>query len=77
MGRLARSFDDMASLLETKNIEHERAEEALNKAYAEMEDRVQERTAELTASNSAMMVEISERSQTEERCGIMNRNIVY
>ena len=66
LGRLARSFDDMASLLETKNIEHERAEEALNKAYAEMEERVQERTAELTASNSAMMVEISERNQVEE-----------
>lgn len=66
LGRLARSFDDMASLLETKNIEHERAEEALNKAYAEMEERVQERTAELTASNSAMMVEISERNQAEE-----------
>ncbi len=66
LGRLARSFDDMASLLETRDIERERAEEALNKAYAEMEERVQERTAELTASNSAMMVEISERKQAEE-----------
>jgi len=66
LGRLARSFDDMASLLETRDIERERAEEALNKAYAEMEERVQERTAELTASNAAMMVEISERNQAEE-----------
>ncbi|MGP8104839.1 MAG: diguanylate cyclase [Desulfobaccales bacterium] len=66
LGRLARSFDDMASLLETRDIERERAEEALNKAYGEMEERVQERTAELTASNSAMMVEISERNQAEE-----------
>ncbi len=54
------------SLLETRNIERERAEEALNKAYAEMEERVQERTAELTASNSVMLVEISERKQAEE-----------
>jgi diguanylate cyclase (GGDEF)-like protein/PAS domain S-box-containing protein len=66
LGQLARSFDDMASLLEARNIERERAEEALNKAYAEMEERVQERTAELTASNSALMVEISERNQAEE-----------
>ncbi len=66
LGRLARSFDDMASLLEARNIEHERAEEALNKAYAEMEERVEERTAELTAYNSALIVEISERNQAEE-----------
>jgi diguanylate cyclase (GGDEF)-like protein/PAS domain S-box-containing protein len=65
LGRLAQSFDDMASLLETRNIERERAEAALNQAYAEMEERVQERTAELTASNSALMVEISERKQAE------------
>jgi diguanylate cyclase (GGDEF)-like protein/PAS domain S-box-containing protein len=56
----------MASMLEARNIERERAEEALNKAYAEMEERVQERTAELTASNSALMVEISERKRVEE-----------
>jgi PAS domain S-box-containing protein len=66
LGRLAQSFDDMASLLETRNIERERAEEALNQAYAEMEERVQERTAELTASNSTLMVEITERKQAEE-----------
>lgn len=66
LGRLAQSFDDMASLLEARNIERERAEEALNKAYAEMEERVQERTAELTASNSALMAEISERNQAQE-----------
>ncbi len=66
LGRLARSFDEMASLLETRNNERERTEEALNKAYVEMEERVQERTAELTASNSALMVEISDRTQAEE-----------
>ncbi len=66
LGRLARSFDDMASLLETRDIERERAEEALNQAYAEMEESVQERTAELTASNSALMVEITERKRAEE-----------
>src|SRR5208337_4081749 len=66
LGRLAQSFDDMASLLETRNIERERAEKALEKAFAEMEERVQERTAELTTSNAGMMVEISERKQAEE-----------
>ena len=32
MGQLAKAFDDMASLLETKNIEREKAEEALCKS---------------------------------------------
>lgn len=32
MGQLARAFDDMASLLETKNLEREKAEEALGKS---------------------------------------------
>jgi PAS domain S-box-containing protein len=66
LGRLAQAFDDMASILETRNIERGRVEEALNKAYAELEDRVQERTAELTASSVALRVEITERQQTEE-----------
>ncbi len=66
LGRLAQAFDDMASLLETRNIEQEKAEEALNKAYAEMEERVKERTAELTASTAALRVEISERKQADE-----------
>ncbi len=65
LGRLARSFDDMAELLERRNIEREQAEEALNKAYAGLEDRVQERTAELAASNAALLGEVAQRRQAQ------------
>ncbi len=59
LGCLAQAFDDMASALETKNFERERAEEALNKAYTEMDERVQERTV-------ALRGEITERQQVEQ-----------
>ena len=65
LGRLARSFDDMAALLERRNIEREKAEEALNKAYAGLEGRVQERTAELAASNAALLGEVAQRRQAQ------------
>jgi PAS domain S-box-containing protein len=65
LGRLAQAFDDMASLLETRDIERQQAEDSLNQAYAGMEERVQERTAELTASTTALRVEINDRKQAE------------
>ena len=42
------------------------AEEALRKAYDELELRVQERTAELGAANAALQAEIAERKRIEE-----------
>ncbi len=42
------------------------AEEALRKAYDELELRVQERTAELAAANAALQAEIAERKRAEE-----------
>ena len=42
------------------------AEEALNRAHAELELRVQERTMELTASIAALHAEITERQRVEE-----------
>ncbi len=65
LGRLARSFDDMAVLLERRNLEREQAEEELNKAYAGLEGRVQERTAELAASNAALLGEVAQRQQAQ------------
>jgi PAS domain S-box-containing protein len=65
LGRLARSFDDMAVLLERRNLEREQAEETLNKAYAGLESRVQERTAELAASNAALLGEVAQRQQAQ------------
>jgi PAS domain S-box-containing protein len=59
LGSLAQSFDEMAALLELRSIERGKAEEELNRAYAEMEKRVQERTAELAASNDALEESLS------------------
>ena len=42
-----------------------RAEEALRKAHAELEERVRERTAELTRANESLRAEIVERKRAE------------
>lgn len=42
------------------------AEEALRRAHHALEDRVQERTAELTATNQQLEIEIAERRRAEE-----------
>jgi PAS domain S-box-containing protein len=46
--------------------ERKRAEAALQKAHSELERRVEERTAELTAANRKMKQEIAERKRVEE-----------
>ncbi len=65
LGRLSRSFDEMATLLERREKERNNAEEELSKAYALLEVRIQERTSELTASNAALLAEIEERTKVE------------
>jgi PAS domain S-box-containing protein len=47
--------------------ERKQAEEALNKAKDELEQRVQERTAELAKTNLALQAEITERKRVEEQ----------
>ncbi len=47
--------------------ERKLTEEELSKAYVGLEVHVQERTAELSAANAALMTEISERKKAEER----------
>jgi len=66
LGKLAKSFDDMASLLEKKDLERKKAEGALKYAYDNLEQRVQERTHELTASNKRLAQEVMEREQAEK-----------
>lgn len=65
LGRLARSFDEMASLVEVREKERNAAAQALNEINAELETRVLERTAALSAANAALKVEIDEREKTE------------
>jgi signal transduction histidine kinase/CheY-like chemotaxis protein len=66
LGRVAKSFDEMASLLEVRNIERKNAEDALSEANSELEMRVKTRTAELSEANAALSLEISERKGAEE-----------
>ncbi len=47
-------------------IERKQSEEALRKAYDELERRVQERTEELVLTNEALLAEIAERKKTEK-----------
>lgn len=46
--------------------ERKRAEEALQKAHDELEDRVQVRTEELVRANAALLAEVTERKRAEE-----------
>ncbi len=67
LGQLAKSFDGMAALLEMRNSERQRAEDALSQANAELELRVRERTAELSALNQALTLEVAERKHAEQQ----------
>ena len=52
--------------LETLKAERQRAEEALQKAYDELEQRVKGRTAELIQANEQLKKEVGERKRAEE-----------
>ncbi|MBC8248390.1 MAG: GAF domain-containing protein [Anaerolineales bacterium] len=55
--------------------EIQRAGEALRKAYDEVEQQVQERTAELRAANESLRHEIAERKRAEEEIKQRNREL--
>ncbi len=67
LGQLARSFDDMASLLEMRDRERRQAEEDLQTAWEKLEVKVAERTEELARANQSLQSEILERRQAELR----------
>ncbi|MCI0453431.1 MAG: GAF domain-containing protein [Candidatus Dadabacteria bacterium] len=70
----AASIADMVSLaLEARR--RKCAEEALQKAHAELERRVEERTSELAKANEALLGEIIERKQAEEELNRRNRDL--
>ena len=65
LGQLAASFDEMASLLETRNVEREFAKMELQKANEELDARVAARTSELARVNESYRTEIVERKKAE------------
>ncbi|WP_341739877.1 ATP-binding protein [Microcoleus sp. CAWBG640] len=59
--------DSLANLvaLAIEGFERQRAQEALSKAKSELEITVEQRTAQLTAANKLLRIEIAERKKTE------------
>ena len=64
---LQRRDDQSEAVMEINNdiTERKRAEESLRKAHGELEQRVQERTRDLKASNELLELEIAERKRAE------------
>ncbi len=65
LGQLARAFDEMASLLEKRELERKEAEAVLMKYSDRLEELVKERTASLEQINGQLQMEIAGREQME------------
>lgn len=67
LGRLAAAFDEMATLLEERSLERQRAEEELARANDNLESMVAKRTKALEEANNALRQEVAERRRVEAR----------
>ena len=67
IGRLGRSFNRMTERVQAHTEELEAAERALSEARDRLEERVTERTAELSESNRRLADEVAERVRAEGR----------
>jgi light-regulated signal transduction histidine kinase (bacteriophytochrome) len=56
-------------------IEHKQAEEALQKAHEELEQRVEERTAELARTTEQLKRELSQRKRAEEALRLAHKDL--
>ena len=66
LGQKARASEERRALLEAILIQRDTAQAALKESHAILEQKVLERTAELTKTNEALEAEISERRRNEQ-----------
>jgi PAS domain S-box-containing protein len=66
LAELSRTFDEMASALETRQAEADRAREALARAHEVLEERVRSRTAALIQANDALEEALAQRRRAED-----------
>ncbi|MBV9997986.1 MAG: amino acid permease [Verrucomicrobia bacterium] len=75
LSRARSALTETNERLRLELAERMRAEESLRKAHEELELRVRERTAELTAANAKLHREISQRKQAQQALAEMNAQI--
>jgi diguanylate cyclase (GGDEF)-like protein len=73
LGQLSDAFDQMSQRLESGRLEIEKNQQALRDARDELEQRVNERTAELMRTNQKLVEEIAERKHMEQRLEEISR----
>ncbi|HEY7461410.1 MAG TPA: diguanylate cyclase [Gemmatimonadota bacterium] len=66
LGQLARAFDGMAGTLQARQLDAARAEEELRRSNDQLEERVAERTHELSEANERLRLELEERQRIAE-----------